>query len=40
MVLHAAVVPTEYPTVVITAEPNNGDPAPNGPEVVRSGPDD
>ncbi len=35
-VVHAAVVPTDYPTVVITAEPNNGDPAVNGREVVRA----
>lgn len=36
VVLHAAVVPTDFPTVVITAEPNNGDPAVNGPEVLRA----
>lgn len=36
VVLHAAVVPDEYPIVVITAEPKDGDPAVNGPEVVRS----
>ncbi len=35
VVLHAAVVPSEYPTPVITVEPRGGDPLPTGPEVVR-----
>jgi hypothetical protein len=34
----AAVDPTLYPTVSVTAEPGDGDPAPTGPEVLRSRP--
>lgn len=34
--LTAAVDPALYPTISITAEPGDGDPAPNGPEVLRA----
>ncbi|HEY6415196.1 MAG TPA: anti-sigma factor, partial [Acidimicrobiales bacterium] len=34
--LTAAVDPARYPQMVITAEPGGGDPAPNGPEVLRA----
>lgn len=32
----AAVDPTLYPTIVITAEPGDGNPLPGGPEVLRA----
>ncbi len=34
--LTAAVDPTKYPELSVTAEPGDGDPAPNGPEVLRA----
>lgn len=34
--LTAAVDPALYPTISITAEPGDGDPLPNGPEVLRA----
>jgi anti-sigma-K factor RskA len=34
--LTAAVEPALYPTLSVTAEPGDGDPRPNGPEVLRS----
>ncbi len=34
--LVAAVDPASYPRIVVTAEPAGGDPAPNGPEVLRA----
>jgi hypothetical protein len=34
--LVAAVDPALYPDIVVTAEPAGGDPAPNGPEVLRA----
>lgn len=34
--LTAAVDPAKYPELSVTAEPGDGDPAPNGPEVLRS----
>lgn len=34
--LTAAVDPARYPTLSITAEPGDGDPSPNGPEVLRA----
>ena len=40
--LTAAVDPTKYPVLVVTAEPGDGDPMPTGPEVLRAtvSPDD
>ena len=32
----AAVDPAEYPGLAVTAEPGDGDPAPSGPDVLRS----
>lgn len=34
--LTAAVEPAKYPELVVTAEPGDGNPAPNGPEVLRA----
>lgn len=34
--LTAAVDPARYPTLVVTAEPGDGDPRPGGHEVLRS----
>ena len=34
--LTAAVEPTKYPELSVTAEPADGDPSPNGPEVLRA----
>lgn len=34
--LTAAVDPAKYPELSVTAEPGDGDPSPNGPEVLRS----
>jgi len=34
--LTAAVDPTKYPELSVTAEPADGDPSPNGPEVLRA----
>lgn len=33
--LAAAVDPTRYPVVAVTAEPGDGDPAPDGPDLLR-----
>lgn len=34
---HAAVDPSKYPVVAVTAEPGDGDPRPSRPDVLRSG---
>lgn len=34
---HAAVDPAKYPGVAVTREPGDGNPAPSGPDLVRSG---
>ena len=34
--LTAAVEPAKYPELSVTAEPGDGNPAPNGPEVLRT----
>ena len=34
--LTAAVDPAKYPDLAVTAEPGDGNPAPNGPEVLRT----
>ncbi len=34
--LTAAVDPSKYPELSVTAEPGDGNPAPNGPEVLRT----
>jgi hypothetical protein len=35
----AAVDPANYPRLAVTAEPGDGDPAPNGPDLLRSRPE-